>query len=189
MMLARLGSGNNDPEAWSRFVLVYGPQVVRWCRNYGLQEADAHDVAQDVLLQFSKQIGRFEYDPSKSFRGWLRTLVHASWYAWVNRKRDWHTGTGDVKAQSLLEELPARENLVARLEEEYDRELLELAIEHVRNRVEAHTWETFRLLALDNVSGKEVAEKLALKLNTVYAIRNKVQRMIREEMARLDPPE
>src|SRR6478672_4582250 len=39
----------NDRSAWDRIVCLYAPLVYRWCRRFGLQEADALDVGQDVL--------------------------------------------------------------------------------------------------------------------------------------------
>ena len=188
-LLAKLGTHPHDPAAWSRFVAVYGPHIIQWCRRYGLQDSDALDVSQEVLLQLSKQIGQFRYDPSKRFRGWLRTVVHSSWYAWLSRRREWHQGSGDDAILERLEEETAREDLLARIDAEFDRELFDIAARSVRDRVEPHTWEAFRLLAIDNLSGKEAAERLGMRLNTTIAARNKVQRMIREEIERLDPPE
>jgi RNA polymerase sigma-70 factor (ECF subfamily) len=186
LLLARLGS-IDDPEAWSRFVVLYGPHVIRWCRNYGLQEADAQDVAQDVLLRLSKQLSRFQYDPSKSFRGWLRTVVHSAWISWVKRQRPWEQGSGMSEALRPLQEIPARDDLLARIEAQYDRELFEIAVARVRDRVEPRTWEMFRLLAFDGEKGEEVADRLGLAPNTPFAARNKVQRLIREEVEKLDP--
>jgi RNA polymerase sigma-70 factor (ECF subfamily) len=36
-------------EAWSEFVRLYTPLVFAHCRRHGLQEADAADVAQEVM--------------------------------------------------------------------------------------------------------------------------------------------
>ena len=53
-----------------------GPLIHRWCRRWRLQEADAQDVAQDVLLKLHGRMATFNYDPSGSFRAWLKTLAH-----------------------------------------------------------------------------------------------------------------
>ena len=189
MLLARLGTGTENSDAWARFVVLYGPHILRWCRNYGLQDSDAQDVAQEVLLQISKQIGQFRYDPSKRFRGWLRAVVHSSWYAWISRSREWHHGHGDDAIYERLEAEAARDDLAARIDAEYDRELFEMACESVRRRIEPQSWEAFRLLAIEGLSGREVAERLGMKPNTSFVARFRVQRMIQEEIERLDPPE
>ena len=44
----------------------------------------------------------------------------------------------------------------------------------------------FELLAIQGCSGAEVAERLKMKVATVFVARSKVQRMLREELARLE---
>ena len=185
-LLGRLGD-LSDIEAWERFVHIYGPQIVEWCRMHGLQDADARDVAQDVLLQISKCIGRFQYDPSKTFRGWLRAVVHSAWCDWVERQRPYHRGSGDTQIGIALTQITTGDDLVNRLVEEYERELSRVAMEKIRVRVEPQTWDAFRLLALEGLDGKEAADRLQMKIGSVYAAKSKVQRMIREEIQVLDP--
>src|SRR5438034_10006419 len=62
-----------DPDAWRRFEQLYRPLVLRWCRvRFGLQDADAEDVAQEVFGAVSGAIEEFRHDrPSDSLRGWL----------------------------------------------------------------------------------------------------------------------
>ena len=76
-LLGRLRRNPKDQAAWSEFVARYGPRNLQWCRGWGLQESDAQDVTQDVLLRLNLLMARFVYDPSGSFRGWLKTLAHA----------------------------------------------------------------------------------------------------------------
>jgi len=42
------------------------------------------------------------------------------------------------------------------------------------------------MLALEHRSGAEVADRLGMQANTAYVARKKVQRMIRDAIARLD---
>src|SRR5688500_10388226 len=67
-----------DAAAWQQFVELYAPLVYGFLRKQGLQDADAADVAQDVLRTVAQRIGELEYDRSRgSFRGWLFTVVHS----------------------------------------------------------------------------------------------------------------
>src|SRR5207237_5890468 len=108
----------------------------------------------------------FAYDRSKSFRGWLRTLTRHAWSDFVESRRRAGRGTGDSAVEECLHELPARDDLVARLEEQFDREVLEEASAHIRLRVEPSSWEAFQLTAVQGLTatetaarpGKEVAE-------------------------------
>ncbi|MFO0908521.1 MAG: sigma-70 family RNA polymerase sigma factor [Isosphaeraceae bacterium] len=188
-LIAQVTAGGDDRLAWDRFVSTYGPVIVRWCRGYGLQPSDAHDIAQDVLLQFWKQCQRFEYDPERRFRSWLRKLVHAALHGASQRRKRWSPAAGGGESDGLLDNLPAREDLLARIEEAYDQELLAHAMERVRSRVEPRTWEAFQVMAFEGLGGDAAAARLGMKVQTAYAARHKVQRLIREELARIEPPE
>ena len=61
-----------DAAAWEQFVAIYRPAVYRLARREGLQDADAEDLAQGVLLSVSKAIGEWEKDEKRgTFRAWL----------------------------------------------------------------------------------------------------------------------
>jgi RNA polymerase sigma-70 factor (ECF subfamily) len=56
----------------------------------------------------------------------------------------------------------------------------------VRLRVAPHTWEAFRLLALEGLPAAEVAARVSLQVAMVYVAKSKVQKMLREEIAKLE---
>ncbi len=175
-----------DADAWSQFVFLYGPHVVTWCRRYGIQEADALDVAQEVLLRFSSQAARFRYDRSKKFRGYLRSITHAAWCDWIEKNHEPLVEKAGPSSLARLEQIPARDALVSQIEEEYDRELLRVAMVRVKRRVEPKTWEVFRLLAIEGLPGKEAAARVGMQLGSAFAARHKVQRMLKEAIQSLD---
>jgi RNA polymerase sigma factor (sigma-70 family) len=184
-LLGRLHEAADNADAWAEFVRIYGDHVIRWCRSRGLQEADAADVAQDVLVRFWNQAAKFRYDPGRRFRGYLRQIVTSALSDWSARR----PGDRPVAATAsldLLDAQPAREDLAARIEQAYDTELLDLAMREVESRVKAHTWEAFRLLAIEQRSGAEVARILGINPGLAYVARRNVQRMIREAIARLE---
>jgi RNA polymerase sigma-70 factor (ECF subfamily) len=184
-LLRRLVEESDDRRGWPRFVEAYQPLILSWCRAKGLQEADARDLTQEVLLRFARQAGRFAHDPSKRFRGWLRTLTHAAWCDWVERQRPWHQGSGDSAVIREVETRPSVSDPSARQDLLDDAERLEQACARVKARVEPRTWEAFRLLALEGLSGDEAAVRLGMKRGSAHAARCKVQRLVREEVARL----
>lgn len=175
-----------DPLGWPRFVRTYEPLVLAWFRRKGVQDADARDMAQDVFLRFARQAGRFAHDPTRRFRGWLRALTHAVWCDWVERQRPWHRGSGDSAVHRLAEARPAPGGAVDRLPAHADPERLAMAFHAVQGRVLPRTWEAFRLLALEGVSGDEAAARLGMTRGSAHAARCKVQRQVRLEVARLD---
>ncbi len=80
-------SGVPDQPAWAEFVDRYGRKVYLWCLRWGLQEADAQDVVQAVLLKLAVHMKAFRYDPARSFRTWLKTVAHHAWRDFVDAQR------------------------------------------------------------------------------------------------------
>jgi RNA polymerase sigma-70 factor (ECF subfamily) len=186
-LLGRLALVPPDQAAWGEFVDRYGPRIVKWCRKWRLQDADVLDVSQAVLARLAKRLRQFEYDPLLSFRGLLRKLVHdALKDALAARGRIVAGGGSEV--WEMLESTVAREDLIQRLEEEFDLELLEAASRLVRQRVAPHTWEAYRLTTDEGLSGAEAAARLGMQVATVYVAKGTVLRMLQEEIRSLEAP-
>jgi RNA polymerase sigma-70 factor (ECF subfamily) len=179
-----------DQDAWRRFDARDGPLVHGWCRHWGAQEADAQDVTQTVLAHLAGRLKTFEYDPARRFRGWLRTVARHAWAAFVAGREKEPAGTGDSDTGRLLHSVEARDDLARRLQEEFDQELLEVATRRVQACVEPRTWEAFLLTARERLPAADVATRVGMKVATVYVARSKVQRLLREELRRLEegPP-
>jgi len=96
---------------------------------------------------------------------------------------------GGSQVLEQLNAVEAREDLVQRLDEEFDRELYDEATARVRMRVTPKTWEAFERTAVQNQSGAEAGQALGMKVAAVFVARSKVQKMLREELAKLDTPE
>jgi RNA polymerase sigma factor (sigma-70 family) len=184
-LLGRLRRAPNDQAAWKDFVARYRPQILLWCHRWRLQEADAEDVTQVVLLKLNGLMATFVYDPSKSFRGWLKTLTHHAWRDLVSDRRRVGLGSGDSAMREFFESLEAGDDLVQHLEEEFRRELMDEAMERVRQRVAARTWDAFRLTALEGCSGAAAADQLEMNITRVYTAKSQVKTMIQEEVRKL----
>ena len=126
---------------------------------------------------------------ARSFRAWLKTVTHNAWQDYLTRQNKPGRATGTESAFERLAAIEARDDLTRRLSEAFDEELLKEAAARVQLRVEPRTWDAFRLLAIEGRSGADVAERLDMKVATVYVARSKLQRMLREEVMRLDPDE
>ena len=136
VLLERVGHDPSDQEAWETFVAHYGPTTQLWCRQRGLQAADADDVTQDVLLRLSRALRKFTYDPSRTFRGWLRSVTeHALSDFFADRKRKPGVGSGDDCGLAVLETAQAHDDLPALLNEEFTRAVVSQACAIVCARV------------------------------------------------------
>jgi RNA polymerase sigma-70 factor (ECF subfamily) len=186
-LLERLArSSGGDPEAWSEFIDRYGSKVNGWCLRWGLQEADALDVSQTVLLKLARRMRDFTYDPERSFRAWLKTVTRNAWKDFVESPRTSPSAFGGDDARERLESVAARDDLSRELEEVYDIELLETAMQLVRLRAAPRTWRAFAMTAIEGLPAPEVARQLGMKIARVYSARSAIQQRLREECQRLE---
>jgi RNA polymerase sigma-70 factor (ECF subfamily) len=58
-LLGRLRLTPTDQAAWDAFVHRYSRKIYSWCREWHLQEADAQDVTQAVLLKLADKMRTF----------------------------------------------------------------------------------------------------------------------------------
>ena len=186
-LLTKLRQVPADQAAWAQFTERYGRKIYAWCRQWELQEADAEDVTQIVLLKLAEKMQTFQYDREGSFRAWLKTVARHAWSDYLSGRKA-AVAAGGSQAVELLRTVEAREDLVRRLDEEFDRELLDEAAARVRQRVTPRTWQAFELTAVQGRSGAEAAAALGMKVATVFVARSKVQKMLQEEIRKLEGP-
>jgi RNA polymerase sigma-70 factor (ECF subfamily) len=188
------GMRDHKSIAWQRFWDQYTPMIARWCRLDGkgtLQDADVHDITGNVLLTLTREMNRFLYDPHKSFRAWLRTIVHNEVCDFFHKAgRPGQRGVGGFDGWEVADRLPSpdgAEEELRQLEAEMDgyRQLLRQAQEAVKPTVEARRWEAFRLTALERQKGKDVAVRLGMTVAAVYQARCQVLKKIKDEVDRL----
>jgi RNA polymerase sigma-70 factor (ECF subfamily) len=184
-LLGRLRQQPSDQAAWGQFVDRYSRAIYGWARQ-GLQDADAEDVTQMVLVRLAEHMRSFSYDPTRSFRGWLRRLTQHAWSDFVTAQKRGGRASGDSTTAECLLQVPARDDLVARLEEQFDREVLEEAQARVQLRVETDSWQAFQLTALEGLSGAEAAQRLNKQVTAVFKAKNRVQKLLQEEITRLE---
>ena len=185
-LLGRLGTDPSNATAWTEFVRRYGGLIYRWCRVWDLQDADAQDVTQNILLRVARQMRTFRYDPKRRFRGWLRAVAHGAWCDWLTEQNRPDHATGDSAALHRLSAIAARDDLLHRLEAEYDCELLEFASAQVRLRVTPQSWEAFRLQAIEGLSGAETADRLAMNVGAVFVAKSRVHKLLQQAIRELE---
>jgi RNA polymerase sigma factor (sigma-70 family) len=186
-LLERLAqSGGRNQAAWSEFVDRYGRKIYGWCLRWRLQDADAQDVTQIVLLKLAQRMRGFTYDSRKSFRAWLKTVTHHAWQDYVDSRQTANLSTGGDPAAELLDTVTARDDLSREVEGLFDLELLETAMQLVRLRAAPHTWKAFSMTALEGIAAWEVARRLDMKIARVYAARSTIQQRLQDECRRLE---
>lgn len=178
-LLHRLGA--SDPSAWNRFVFLYRPLVVYWCRQWTLRDGDLDDLVQEVLQVVLTDLARFEkWGETGSFRAWLRGVTRNKLLEYARRQRREPVALGGSDAAVRFDQVPFES-----LPDEGPEELGSLyfrAAETIRNDFSEQTWDIFWRIAVEGQSPVQVARDLDLRPPAVRMAKARVLRRLREEL-------
>lgn len=180
-LLARLGDPG-DATAWSEFCEIYEPTTYRLARRYGLQDADAREVTQEVLLTVSRKIHGFDLGRDGRFRGWLNTIARNTTIDALRRRN-----VSGVGGSDFLQQLNHITGSDSPEDSQFDlqakREQFRWAAEQIRKAVSPQQWEAFWLTAVDGLPGDQVAAALEMSVGAVYVARCRTLARIKQVLA------
>jgi RNA polymerase sigma factor (sigma-70 family) len=174
-----------DHEAWVEFVTLYEPVIYRSLRRHGLQDVDARDVMQELLLTVSRNVDRWEPRNQRgSFRGWLQRVTRNLVIHWVKQRGRRAAPAGDCDLQWLLDALPAANDPdSSEFDCELHRALFQRASQRVRGEVHPATWEAFWETAVVGKSAADTAAKLGMTVAAVRVAKCRVLARVRATVA------
>lgn len=164
-------------DAWARFVLLYTPLLRAWAKRNGLQDADAADLTQEVLVKLMHALPKYQKGAGQSFRGWLYQVT-------ANQCRDFRRRVA-TRALPGPDGLSAAEDAspLSEFEEgEYRRAIVNRALALIRAEFSEPTWAAFTKLMIEHQAATEVARELGLSENAVYLARHRVLTRLRREI-------
>lgn len=171
-----------DRVAWDRFIAIYRPMVYRIGRRAGLQDSDAEDLAQRVMISVADAIPNWEKDPQRGgFRGWLNRVARNALISLLRSKKRHRVSLDDRESvdQALSAEAPPEE-IIRVIRQEHHRNRLRWAAEELRHEFTERSWQAFWLTTLGEVSVPNAAEQLSISVGSVYAARSRIMRRLQE---------
>ena len=173
-----------DEQAWPDFVRLYAPFVYSALQRRGIQSADAADVAQDVMRTVFSSLDGFNHNGRRgAFRNWLLRIVDSRYCDFLRRSGREVAGSGDTQMVNQLDNQPARDELGAELEVEYQRCIFQWAADRVRGDFQESTWRAFWMTYVDGQTCEAAAESLDISLGAVYVARGRVLARLRERIS------
>ncbi len=167
-----------DQISWSRFVQLYCPLIYQWASRAGASPEDAADLVQEVLTILIRKLPEFDYDPSKTFRGWLRTVTINAWRRQRRRHRQPSVQHVDVVEVAVDEDPPA---LVFE-EAEYRSSLVLRAFQVMKTDFQPATWRACWDNVVEGKPAAEIARELGMTVNSVYLAKARVLRRLHQEL-------
>lgn len=177
-----------DQQAWVQFVSIYEPLILRLMRQRGLQEADARDVTQQVVLAVNQAVERWQPDGREaSFRRWLFGIARNLALRFVQRsatvRGPGRRGAGGTDMLELLTNLPEPDHrTTVEFDHEYRTEIFHWAAECIRGEFRESTWDAFWRTCVLNESIAAVADSLGTTTGNVYVARTRVIARLRQKV-------
>jgi RNA polymerase sigma factor (sigma-70 family) len=173
---------------WEEFVALYGRLILHWGRrDFGLQECDAENLRQEVLIRVWR--GVKGYDPSKGrFRNWLyactRNAVSTLRRGECRPHSDCGVPPGPTSPGGEYAAAASIDEALRALDEEgFAPEGFQEAVLAVRSRVHPTTWKAFLLFDLFDLTAREVAAHVSLKPAGVNQAVFRVRQLLRQALA------
>jgi RNA polymerase sigma-70 factor (ECF subfamily) len=191
-LLARLKNWE-DQRSWQEFFDTYWRLIYGVAVRAGLSDAEAQEVVQETVLCVARGLGEFRIGAAYgSFKGWLLMITRRR-IADQFRKRDRHiqppaTRADDSTSTAPIERIADPASLVgdAIWEEQWRRNVADVATARVKQRVSPHQWLLFQLSVLKELPVREVASRCGVSLAQVYMAKYRIGARIKQEARRLE---
>ena len=176
----------DDVQSWREFVTIYQPVIYRVAKARGLQDADAHELVQRVLVAVARAVDRFQPDKNRAkFRTWLYRITHNEFCKEIASSQR-HRGTGDSGVRAILESVPDASDSDEGFSTEYRRSVFRWAADQVRPNVKPSTWIAFWRTSVEGESTDLVAKDLGLTNGAVYIARSRVMARLQRAVAKFE---
>ena len=185
---------HDDNTTWQQFFDRYWKLIYEVALRSGLTESEAKDVVQETVVTVAKKIGSFEYNPAQgSFKGWLLTITRCRIVDEFRKRPRFqttsiHDPAADSASTSTIDRIPdeGTNDLVALWDEEWRKNLMDVAVERVKRQVKARHFQVFELSVLRNWSAHQIARALNLNLGQVYLTKHRLVKLVRGEVKSIE---
>jgi RNA polymerase sigma-70 factor (ECF subfamily) len=180
-LLQRLQHAKPAASDWQRLDDIYRPYIRAWVLRFGIDEAEADDLTQEVFVVLSKDLPSFEPLRNGSFRAWLRQIV-------LNQVRNFRKArkkrpqAGRDGVEQLLSQLEnPNSDLSRQWDRDHDQHVIQKLMAIVKPDFETKTWEAFVRSFLHGQPAKQVAQELEISEGAVAQAKYRILKRLRAE--------
>lgn len=191
-LLSRLKDWD-DEESWKDFFNTYWKLIYGVALKSGLSDPEAQDVVQDAVLSVAKKMHDFKYDPAiGSFKSWLLLITKRRITDHLRKKYRQPEAAerrpAETARTATIERIedPAPLNLEVVWNEEWEKNIMDAAIQRVKKQVKPRQYQMFDFYVLKKWPVTKVARTLDVNIGQVYLAKHRVTRLIKKEIRELE---
>lgn len=185
-----------DNTSWHEFFETYWKLIYAAAIKSGLTHQESEEVVQETVLAVAKSISNLEYDPGRCrFKTWLFTVTRskiARVYERKARNSSLHQADDGSRTTPVMERVvdtKQQDDWERLWESEWERNLMDAAIQRVKRRVSIEQFQMFDFFVLKGWTAREVAKTLHVTVAHVYVAKHRITTLLRKEIAQLDRKE
>jgi RNA polymerase sigma-70 factor (ECF subfamily) len=176
-----------DRRRWQEFFERYWKLIYGVARRAGLSDAEAQDVVQETVITVAKNISKYERTAG-SFKNWL---LHITRWRIADQFRKRAPGdharreSADEshRETATIERVPDGMDVGAVWQEEWQRHLLDAALQRLKRRVDPRHYQIFDCAVLKEWPAAKVASELGVNVARVYLVKHRLAAMLKKEIA------
>jgi RNA polymerase sigma-70 factor (ECF subfamily) len=185
----------DDHGGWQEFFDTYWKLIYAVAIKAGLSDAEAHDVVQETVVAVAKQMRDRGFDRQRSsFKNWLCLITRRRIIDHLRLRKpdqfprrpeaDPPTATGTDTLHRIPD--PASVELDAIWAEEWQKNLVDIAIERIKGQIGVKQFQMFDLYVLKHVPLRQVTQTLHVSATLVYVTKHRVSALVKREVRRLE---
>jgi RNA polymerase sigma-70 factor (ECF subfamily) len=188
-LISRLRNRQDD-DSWRDFFQTYWKLIYSFAIRQGCSDTEAEEVVQETVISLANKMPEYRYDPAAcSFKGWL---MHVTQWRVVDqfRKRRRRAAEPLPAEAERTDEIPSFANsgasdLEVLWEQEWEKNLMDAAMERVKGKINAEHYQIFHLLLVKGHSPAKVADLLKVSKARVYLVKHRVAGLVQKEIRAL----
>ncbi len=179
-LLSRVRDGS-DQAAWREFEAKYRELLLRYCRARGLQQSDAEDVRQLVMMNLAKFLRNFDYSPEKGrFRSYLGRVVKNSISRHFARPNPADRALDTAVMATVPDEGPDEKDDL--WEQEWINHHYRLAMRTIHDTFDKRSVAVFDRL-VEGESVETVAQACGMSTQAVHKVKQRIRKRMQELIA------
>ena len=183
----------DDQEGWREFFQTYWKLIYSVAIKSGLTESEAEDAVQATVVTVAKTMDTYRYEPERCrFKTWLMRITRMrivdqfrkrgpEFPAQTNQSE---TGPGTRMIDQIPD--PTAPFVEALWDEEWQKNVVDAAMERVKKRVKPEHYQIFYLGVVKELRAAQVARTLGVSTAQVYLVKHRVAAQVKKEMQRLE---
>ena len=171
-----------DEATWARFFELYYPAMVFFAKGLGGYD-NAEDVASEVLVKLVDVLrhGKYERQPGKSFRAYVKTLIRNQLNDLYRKEKARGLGLKVELTDQIKEEVAGEDqDFALKLDTEWAEACQSAAVEHVltKTALSEQSKSVYREYVVKGRPIDDVANEFGISKNVVSQIKTRIERMI-----------